>query len=220
MNQPAVNLDLPEADALSYSQLQPGEHFEAYELNGLFHWEASGLCEDIGLCNAEEHPTLEAATHEARELLALATAYGPEAALGLWDEYAEMMASFYPSDREAIEAAVKCMPIDDRFMAAYRMAKRTKPMQQARTFTEAYGIIIAAAVSAAIASVSLLPLPGSASPNYYQNGRWFTVENTAYYIRLDEWRKIRGRCYRLLSNHSVQERSAYRGTCEAPSGRG
>lgn len=43
---------------------------------------------------------------------------------------------------------------------------------------------------------------------YYTNGRWFTVENTAYYLRLDEWRKIRGRCYRLRSNHTIEEQPA------------
>ena len=59
----------------------------------------------------------------------------------------------------------------------------------------------------------------SASANYYENGRWFTVENTAYYLRVDEWRLIGGTCYRLQSNHSVQQRNAYQGTCEAPNGR-
>lgn len=211
-----IDLNLPEADALSYSQISEGEHFEVAELNGLFHWEAVGPCEDLGLCSEDGFETAEAATHEARECLALATAYGVEEALGLMDEYETMLNSFYPSDRQAIADAVACLPVGDRWLSAYRMAQRTKPMPQTLTLSGAYGVLIAAAVGVA----SLLSFVPTASANYYQNGRWYTVENTAYYIRLDEWRKIRGRCYRLLTNHSIESRSAYRGTCEAPSGRG
>lgn len=216
-----IDLNLPEADALSYSQIREGEHFEITELNRLFHWESIGPHEDLGLCSEDGFEIPESAANEARACLSLATAYGVEEALSLMDEYAEMMASFYPSDRDAINSAVSCLPVDDRWMAAYRMAQRTKPMPETRTFIETYGLIIAAAVSAAISAISLLPLPASGYPVHERhNGRWFTVENTSYYLRIDEWRKIRGRCYRLLSDHSVDERATFNGTCEAPSGRG
>ena len=126
MNQ--IDWDLPEADALSYSQLCENEHFEVNELNGLFHWESIGPCEDLGLCSEDGLGTAELAADEARDTLALATAYGAAAALALLDELAEMLASFYPSDRDAIYSACQVIPIDDRWLAIYRMAKRTKKM--------------------------------------------------------------------------------------------
>ena len=126
MNQ--IDLDLPEADALSYSQIQEGKHFSIDEINGEFHWEAIGPCEAFGLCSENGFETAELAADEARDTLALATAYGAAEALALIDELAEMMASFYPSDRDAIYSGCQIIPIDERWMAIYRMAKRTKKM--------------------------------------------------------------------------------------------
>lgn len=208
-----IDLNLPEADALSYSQIQENEHFEVDELNGLFHWESTGPCEALGLCSEDGLETAELAADEARDCISLATAYGVEEALALMDELTEMMASFYPSDREAIYSGCAVIPIDQRWLAIYNMAKRTKPMPPAKPFS-------AALIGIAIAGASLLSFIPSASANYYQNGRWFTVENTAYYLRVDEWRKIRGYCYRLHSDHSVEERTVYQGSCTAPSGKG
>ena len=126
MNQ--IDLELPEADALSYSQLRENEHFSIDELNGGFHWESTGSCEVFGIGSEDGLETAELAADEARDTLALATAYGAEAALALIDELAEMLASFYPSDREAIYSACQVIPIDERWLAIYRMAKRTKQM--------------------------------------------------------------------------------------------
>ena len=126
MNQ--IDLELPEADALSYSQLQENEHFEVNELNGLFHWESTGPFEDLGLCSEDGLETAELAADEARDTIALATAYGVKESLALIDELAEMLASFYPSDRDAIYSACQVIPIDERWLAIYRMAKRTKKM--------------------------------------------------------------------------------------------
>ena len=125
-----IDLNLPEADALSYSQIKENEHFGIDELKGAFHWESTGHCEDLGLCSEDGLETAEAAAAEARDCIALATAYGVEEALGLMDELAEMMASFYPSDRDAIYSGCAVIPIDQRWLAIYNMAKRTQPMPE------------------------------------------------------------------------------------------
>ena len=126
MNQ--IDLNLPEVDALNYSQIQEGKHFSIDKLDGSFHWESIGPCEALGLGSEDGLATAELAADEARDTLALATAYGAAEALALMDELAEMMASFYPSDREAIYSGCAIIPIDDRWMAIYEMAKRTKKM--------------------------------------------------------------------------------------------
>lgn len=126
-----LNLNRPAAEALSYSQLQENEHFELAELNGVWHWESIGELDALGLCSDDGLETAELAADEARDTLALATAYGADAALALIDELNALMSSFYPSDREAIYSAVEVMPIDQRWLAMYRMAQRTKPMPTA-----------------------------------------------------------------------------------------
>ena len=123
-----TNLDRPRADALSYSQLQENEHFEVAALNGVWHWESIGELAALGLCSDDGHETAALAADEARDTLALATAYGIETALAMIDELNARMALFYPSDREQIYRACEIIPIDQRWMAIYQMAQRTQAM--------------------------------------------------------------------------------------------
>lgn len=123
-----VDLTNPRADALTYSQLRKDQHFELSELAGRWHWESIGPCEDFGLCSEDGFETSALAADEARDTLALASAYGVETALALMDDFAHTMACLYPSDREAIYGAIEVLPIDKRWVAAFEMAKRTTPM--------------------------------------------------------------------------------------------
>ncbi|MEO0373239.1 MAG: hypothetical protein AAF329_01170 [Cyanobacteria bacterium P01_A01_bin.17] len=125
---PDVDLTCPNPNALAYSQLRDGEHFALTELAGLWHWESIGPCEGYGLCSADGFETAELAAEKAKETIALASAYGVEQALALIDGFATTMARLYPSDRNAIHNAIKVLPKDERWVAAYGMAKRSTPM--------------------------------------------------------------------------------------------
>ena len=132
---PSINLDLPDVDALRFSDVIEGQHFSVSELNGRYHWESLEEYADEGqafdtLGAADGFDNCALAKADAQTTISTITAYGVNDGFALLDYDSLMRSRMWASDIADISDAVKSMPVDERFIAAYRMALRTKLMPE------------------------------------------------------------------------------------------
>lgn len=132
---PPVNLDDPCPYALPFSAIQEDKHFELHPEFGLWHWESlheygdtADTLDTIG--GAEGFAHRSDCKDDARNTIAIVSAYGVDNGFALINHYDWMMSRLWACDVEALHTAMKSVPLDNQGLAAYRMALRTKLMPE------------------------------------------------------------------------------------------